>query len=218
MRRFWSWNLPKQIVTAILAVAAAVATLGGGIRGVLAVVHWWQDRNVVKTETLFDRTPRLGMEFWQAGKPDPMRYRDASEEVVRVEMERSSFQLRVPAVAKKTAVQICAWTDDSIFRLRQGVRTEQVPFFSPGTGIADTEFASGTLYLNDEAHNYLVGTRLRRRPDSKDEAFFATVFSGTRSRRPLTAQKGPLFLTVYIDRNANQIVELGEYEYVELDF
>ena len=85
--------------------------------------------------------------------------------------------------------------------------------------MADYEYASGNLVLRADAKNYLIGTRLRSYSSDQDQAFFASTQKfDEEKRRPLSAQRDPLYLIVYIDRNVNRMIESGEYEAVHLEF
>jgi hypothetical protein len=214
-RRFQALSLPKRVLGGIVAAAAAIGALAGAVTAFSESVNWWQRQHAETTQ--FDRTPQTGLEFWQGEEARAMAYRDDTQ-VVRVSMQPGPFEMRVPTVGTDTAVQLCAWSDDSVFRLREGMSVDDVPFFHPGTGSADTDYTSGRLILSDEAHNYLVGTRLRQISDQQQQVFFSRVDPDGQGPRPLGSQKSSLFLVVYIDRNENAALDLGEYEYVELQF
>jgi hypothetical protein len=214
--RFKGWGIPKQLLAVTLAIFGGLATVWGGITAVNEAVDWWQDRNEPATE--FDRTPHMGLEFWQGDEEAPMFYRD-DQESIRVELDGAPFVMRLPRVGGKTAVEVCAWTDDSLFgRLRPGLPADRIPCLREGRGLADQEYSSGRLYLDKEGKNYLIGTRLRPHSDQQDQAFFAKVSSRTRGEHPFADQKVPIFLILFVDRTPNRVVDHGEYESVELDF
>lgn len=171
------------------------------------------------------RSPRLGLEFWQDVKgkdkaASPMSLTDLDRPITTVTLKRQPFELRFPTLPKDTAAQVCAWTDDSVFSIDDGGKVADHPCFKPGTGIADYEHGSGTLYLNDHGHNYLIGDRVGHSSGSQDTVLFSTVFKDGTSTL-LAAQQKDLYLTVFIDLDGDGTFKRaapGEYEYVILKF
>ncbi|WP_336207290.1 serine/threonine-protein kinase [Nonomuraea sp. LPB2021202275-12-8] len=168
------------------------------------------------------RTPRLGLEFWQDGSAAALSLADPDldQPVTTVTMKPSPFELRLPTLPKDTAAQICAWTDDSVFSITGDGKTADHPCFRPGTGIADYEHGSATLYLNKEGHNYLAGTRVSRLSSVQDRVLFSTTFQDD-AMTPIAGRREDLYLTVFIDHDGDGVFKLageGEYEYVVLDF
>ncbi|HUR02565.1 MAG TPA: serine/threonine-protein kinase [Nonomuraea sp.] len=166
------------------------------------------------------RSPRLGLEFWQDKAASPMSLTDLDRPITTVTLKRQPFELRFPTLPKDTAAQVCAWTDDSVFSIDDGGKVADHPCFKPGTGIADYEHGSGTLYLNDHGHNYLIGDRVGHSSNSQDTVLFSTVFKDGASTL-LAAQQKDLYLTVFIDLDGDGTFKRaapGEYEYVILHF
>jgi hypothetical protein len=171
-------------------------------------------------ENQIARSPRLGIEVWQGGAASTMAFTDEDKEISTVSMKAEPFELRLPKLPKDTAAQICAWTDDSVFRIERDTKVEDHTCYSPGTGIADYEHGSGTLYLNEEAHNYLVGDRLAEHSDTTDKVLFSTIQKGD-ATTPAGEWKGDLHLSIFIDRDGDKRFDLtgpAEYEYLVLDF
>jgi predicted Ser/Thr protein kinase len=165
------------------------------------------------------RTPRLGLEFWQDGAARPLSFTDAGDRAVTtVALGRRPFELHFPTLPKDTALQVCAWTDDSVFSLKGGLKVADLPCFRPGTGLADYEYGSGTLFLNDQGHNHLVGTRVVKHDDARDKVLFSTVFQDGEST-PITERRADIYLALFIDLNGDGTVgQTGEYEYAVLTF
>ncbi|MEV0350003.1 serine/threonine-protein kinase [Nonomuraea sp. NPDC050680] len=166
------------------------------------------------------RSPRLGLEFWQDNVAGPMAITDLDRPITTVTMKRGPFELHFPTLPKDTAAQICAWTDDSVFSVDDGGKVADHPCFRPGTGIADYEHGSGTLYLNNRGHNYLIGDRVGHSSASQDSVLFSTVFKDGTSTL-LAVQQKDLYLTVFIDLDGDGTFKRagpGEYEYIVLDF
>ncbi|MFG3439421.1 serine/threonine protein kinase [Nonomuraea sp. NPDC047897] len=166
------------------------------------------------------RTPRLGLEFWQDGAPAPMALDDLDDPVTTVTLKAARFELHFPKLTKDRALQICAWTDRSVFAIEDGGKVADHRCFRPGTGMADYEYGSGTLFLNDEGHNHLVGTRVAEHSATLDKVLFATVFRDGDSK-PMAEQRQDVYLAVFTDLDGDgefRKAGRGEYEYVMLDF
>jgi predicted Ser/Thr protein kinase len=167
------------------------------------------------------RTPRLGLEFWQNGAQDGMEFGTrGANEVVTATMRAAPFELRFPKQPAGVPVQVCAWTDDSVFSVENGASASTSPYFGPGTGIADYEYGSGTLYLNDEGHNHFVDTRIAAQSATEDKVYVAQTWFQQKTT-PLAERKGDLYLTVFIDKNKDgkfEVTNPAEYEFVVLHF
>jgi len=59
------------------------------------------------------RTPELGLEFWQRDQKNLMFATQDEKRITRVLLKRAPFEIRCPHFEE--AVQICAWSDASIF-------------------------------------------------------------------------------------------------------
>lgn len=163
-------------------------------------------------------TPRLGMQIWQDGSRAPMFLSDDDTiPVVHVSLDRSPFEIWFPKIGAETAVQVCAWIDDSIFSLAQGEEIGAGPPFGYGTGLADYEYGSGRLYVDDNGHNYLIGTRIQPASDRMDKTYVGAIFFQRRST-PISQWERDIYLTVYIDKKSSRRFDLGSYEYLHLRF
>jgi len=143
-----------------------------------------------------------------------------ANDVVTVTMKTAPFELRFPKQAKDVAVEVCAWVDDSVFHIEDGASLSTDPRFAPGTGLADYEYGSGTLYLDNEGHNHFVDTRIASQSATQDKVYIAQTWRAQQSS-PLQRQRGDLYLTVYIDKNKDGKATLtgpAEYEFVILHF
>ncbi|BCW69722.1 hypothetical protein NicSoilB8_07660 [Arthrobacter sp. NicSoilB8] len=217
--RVRKWSLTKKIVTGLIATAAAIGTLAGAYTVVSNMANWFQHKDDPPSE--FEQTPKLGLQFLQDGVQVGMHSADSSDITsIRLKMLTKPFELRFPQPPPHVAVQICGWTDSSVFDLpAQGVRMEDAGCFAPGHGVADYEYASGRMVIAREGMNYLVDNRIIPAGDGKGKTYFSTIVTEPYATVPLTKLKGKtLFLTVVIDYNSDQFISFGEYEYVELDF
>ncbi|GAB2869906.1 hypothetical protein GCM10027176_84490 [Actinoallomurus bryophytorum] len=206
---------------AIVAAAAVLAwpSLRGGPSD-----HTASPTTRVSTQAAaqgLQRTPRLGLEFWQDGTQDPMSFAtQGDKDVVTVSMRAAPFELRFPELPADVALEVCAWTDDGIFTVKDGAAVSDSPYFRPGTGLADYEYGSGTLYLNNEGHNHLVGTRIAAQSAGESKVSFGQTFRDQRAT-PLRNQRGELYLTVFADKDEDGRFRLtgpAEYEFVVLRF
>jgi hypothetical protein len=207
-------------------VLALVVTIGSVWAGVTAVgdgVGLWRrlthDAPRSPAPALLARTPELGLEFAQEGSERDLREEKLTPGRVRVSMRRGPFEIRFPVLAKDVALEICAWTDDSVFSaIHDGKPVEDTPF-GPGRGMADTHSGSSTLMLDNEAMNYLVGERIIPVSEYFSRVYFGQTLGGPSDlEKPLAQQKDDLYLTVVVDKNKNKVFDLGEYEFIVLDF
>jgi hypothetical protein len=165
-------------------------------------------------------TPWLALRFVQDGKEARLVRRNLY--LTEVRLRRAPFRLLLPKRGPDDVYQLCAWTDDSIFSIAHGGERPRRPdapepfYFSPGTGIADTDAGSGTLYLRDDGHNYLIGLRLGPDPD-RHEVQYSTVWRN-RGETRIEDVEGPLYLVAFFDQDKDGRMENGEYELIKLIF
>src|SRR6185436_16986743 len=107
-------------------------------------------------------TQWLGLRFEQEGQPARLFMR--SLYVTEVRLRPAPFRILLPTHGGGDLYRLTAWSDDSILReapvgvdLEDPGNDEAAVYFGRGTGIADTEAGSGTLYLNRRGHHYLRG-------------------------------------------------------------
>ncbi|MFI9555440.1 serine/threonine protein kinase [Nonomuraea endophytica] len=165
------------------------------------------------------RSPRLGLEVWQDDKPVALTLDDLDAPVTVAQLKAAPFELRFAKLAEGRALQVCAWTDKSVFSIEDGAKVDSHPCFRPGTGVADYEYGSGTLYLNNnDGHNYLTGNRVAAQSPTQDKVFVAKIFrDGTDT--PLAEFSGTLYLAAFIDLNGDKAFKRageGEYDYLTL--
>ena len=159
------------------------------------------------------RTPELGLEFWQQKEECPMFIVDSDTSRSRVVLKPEPFEIRCPRF--KEAVQICAWSDASIFDgIAPGKKLTEVRYFTPGTGMADSVFGNPRLRLENQAHNYFVDSRRRTISENQDSIFISSL---TRDQEPLTSWP-TTYLVVFVNLNHDEEVNADEFERIELDF
>ena len=93
----------------------------------------------------------------------------ATAGAVRVSMTQEPFEFRIPGVSAEDSIEITAHLEDAIFKVksRRRLNATTIPFFAGGTGMADTNFGSGELFLCDDGHMYLdLSSRLARKMEA----------------------------------------------------
>ena len=159
------------------------------------------------------RTPDLGLEFWQQKEENPMFIVDSDTSQSKVLLRPEPFEIRCPRF--KEAVQICAWSDASIFdQIAPGKKLSDVRYFTPGTGMADSVFGNPRLRLTNQAHNFFVDSRRRTISENQDSIFISSL---TRDLEPLPWWP-TTYLVVFVDLNHDEEVGADEFERIELDF
>jgi hypothetical protein len=159
------------------------------------------------------RTPELGLEFWQRDQKNLMFATQEEKRITRVLLKRAPFEIRCPHF--EGAVQICAWSDASIFdAIAVGKKLEDIPYFTPGTGMADTEFGSATLELSNLGHHHFVPTRRRVISSQQDSIFFSSV---TKDGKKLTDWP-TVYLVIFVNLDQTDEIDSHEYECLILDF
>ena len=165
-------------------------------------------------------TPWLALRFVQDGREARLVRHNLY--LTEAKLSRAPFRLLLPKRGPGDVYQLCVWTDDSIFSIAQGGERPRLPdapepfYFSFGTGIADTEAGSGTLYLRDDGHNYLIGLRLGPDPD-RHEVQYSTVWKD-RTETRIEDVDGPIYLVAFFDEDKDGRMENGEYDLIKLSF
>jgi hypothetical protein len=154
------------------------------------------------------KTPWLSLQFYCEDKRLPIV--DKTDEYARGPVEvtvgSAPFDIRLPKLSSD-GMAICAWSDESIFEKAKKGTDPNKDFSSPftaGKGIAATT-GNETLYLNDDGFNYFVGDRVTNFSAQQD----GITVSDFTSDLPLDPDDD-IYLLIYIDREANGIIDNGE--------
>jgi hypothetical protein len=215
-----SQRKPMKTVLTVLAIVALLAAgfalykfAGGGARvGSRASPSAIPENASPAGEELM-RTPELGLEFWQRDQKNLMFATQGEKPITRVFLKRAPFEIRCPHF--EGAVQICAWSDASIFdAIAAGKKLEEIPYFTPGTGMADTDFGSPKLELDNRGHHYFAPLRRRVISNQQDSIFFSSV---TKDSKTLTDWPR-VYLVVFVNLNQTDEIDSHEYECLILDF
>lgn len=221
--RWRSWGIVTKVVTAVLAVCTALATIAGGVEALTGWISAAKERFDEPPDFL--RTPRLGLQVWQGGEQvDLTDGSTGGEPLVVVALEAEPFELWMSDQLATEGLALCAWTDDVVFELTGGQHRDETQCLASGHGMADDEYASGRLYLDPENFNYLIGQRLQgTSDDGLQRAYFARTHWAVEDERaddvaPIGEDGGSLYLTAWSDRNQDDVVDGGEFEFLRLDF
>ena len=159
------------------------------------------------------RTPQLGLVFWQRNKECPMFTLDLTNSKSRVVLKPGTFEIRCPRF--KATLQICAWLDDSIFaQIAPDRKIDDVPYFTPGTGMADSSFGTARLQLENQAHNYFDESRRRTISEQQDSIYISRL---VREGKEL-AEWPTVYLVVFVDLDQNGMITTDEFERIVLEF
>jgi hypothetical protein len=159
------------------------------------------------------RTPELGLEFWQQNQECPMFIVDGATSKTKVVLKPGPFEIRCPRFPD--AVQICAWSDASIFdEIAGGKKLADIAYFTPGTGMADAPFGTARLVLENQAHNFFIDSRRRPISEHQDSIFISSLVraGGSLPTWPTT------YLVIFVDLDQNDEVGPHEFERIVLEF
>lgn len=202
---------------ALLAIAGAVVTIGGAVAVISQTTHWLDGVFSSSPQiTTVERSPILGVSFYQNGQLDPMSLSGSDQDqLVNVAMKAGEpFEMWFPALQNSiSAIEVCAaYTsaiDNSIPQTGQnGVFT----CLTPGTGVADYPYASGGLAISTPpdglAHVQITGTRAQD-ASGGDEKYYVSN---------LTSEHGKVYLVIYMNDNNDKSFEANNIEYFTLNF
>lgn len=212
----FDWTVPALGCALLLAIG--VPTLGlaedpprrSGEDGVAGRV----------SETDLVRTPSLGLEFWQDGTRRPMsqvKHTDGYE-FINVEMRREAFEVRFPKLGDgDTPIMIVAWFDASVFTPEPYQKVDGTAFCY-GCGMATQAYGDATLTLSSDAHNAFGSSRPPRHLKKQDALYFSAISSPGSGRSPLSGQEFDIYTVFFFDRDVDGVFDVGEVEFVVLDF
>jgi TIR domain len=160
------------------------------------------------------RTPELGLDFWQRDQKNEMFTTKAEKPITQVFLKQAPFEIRCPHF--EDAVQICAWSDVSIFgAISPGKKIAEIPYFNPGTGAADSAFGSPRLHLDNRSHHYFAESRRRAISSQQDSIFFSSVMADPDT----TLTTWPtVYMVVFVNLNRDDVIDYNEYECLILEF
>lgn len=196
-----------------------------------------------------ESTPQLKLEFWQDGKrvfmtdDSGLKGTKSSKEVqpiIEAKLKSAPFEIHFPRLVNKPscwkgcppAIMICT-SDESLPNVQIGYKDttgSDVNCFNAGTGIPDTEYPSGILFLrafDGVGHNFFSDDRIIHLSSSVDKIYITRVGYTSQDAElqglptggmSLTEWKKDLYLTVWINKNRNDTIDDGEFEYILLHF
>lgn len=196
----------------IVAVAGAIAAIGGAVTVISQTTHLFgflthASSSACPSSTTFERSPNLGVSFYQNGKLDPMSSSDAGgtgqQAAVSVCMKSVPFEIWFPALVPNSQLSICASNSRGIFGFTN--------CFEPAFGAADFKYASGTLYEYSStylAHTSIWGNQAQSASGGDQKYYVSNItsFSGSPASPvphvvSLASEHGKLYLAVYLNTN-----------------
>ncbi|HEX2165254.1 MAG TPA: hypothetical protein VHM02_15015 [Thermoanaerobaculia bacterium] len=95
---------------------------------------------------------------------------------------------------------------------------EHVPYFRSGTGMADSSFGSGQLWIQPEAHMHLDwGRRLSRHPDGGGVVLFNAIHE-LRNEEPRWPVKRDVYVVIHVARKTEPELLDWNFEKFVLSF
>ncbi|PCJ30201.1 MAG: hypothetical protein COA90_10055 [Gammaproteobacteria bacterium] len=164
-------------------------------------------------------SPVLGMQVFQEGVSIEIKQSDINADGrTIIKLGKRPFLLSLPRHSDNDVFQVCIWTDDSIFKkVQAGLATEDVSFYSPGSGMAGGKTPYSTVFLDDIAHNYLYSDRIVRLETNRHGLAISTL-GLNRKEYSISQQDGPLYAVIFIDINKNKVIDKNEFEKVVFEF
>lgn len=153
-----------------------------------------------------DKSPNLGIEFWENGGRSPMRVRDG---VVETQVG-GEFELHFPKRGDDSSLMIGAWTDRTIFVLDPGRQVDEVPYFVPGTGGADERSGRMTMFLDTGSHSHLAGQRVQPHGADQEKVLFKAI------EAPANLNADAVYAAMFLDRDDDGVIDAGEFDYFEI--
>jgi hypothetical protein len=94
--RFRSWSRATRILAGLVAVCTGITGVAGAVKLGAEVYQSFEKRN--EPPTAFDRTPVMGLQFWQDGAQRRMDDEPAAgDKVIVVEMAPRPFEIWFPS-------------------------------------------------------------------------------------------------------------------------
>ncbi len=196
------WLAGHKLLASIIAV---VVLAGAGVAAVFLLRG--------SSDGLPPHTPVLGVQVWQVRKADKV---STSGGRSTVKLRPGPFALRFPVVPIDNGPRICAWTDKSILTFAAGQSMDQVGCLKAGSVLPTPGVGASELLLAKDGHNNLVGDRLVAVEDGFSQVSFTSITKvGEDSPLGWTTD---VYLAVFIDKNKNNTIDKGEYEFLVFDF
>ncbi len=220
---------PVRMLRRVLAVAGAIVTIGGAVTLISQTTHWLDNlthAHAGKPVSEIERSPILGMSFYQNAQMDPMSYSDpggtGQNLEINVSMKPEPFELWFPVLGTESSVEVCASNNSAILNsVRQTGKSGVITCLSPGTGAADYAYASGTLFESsgpqDPIHTQIDGSRVQSASGGDQRYYISTLTANNRSTS-LTNRRSKLYLVIYFNDNYGRTFEPNNLERFVLNF
>lgn len=153
-----------------------------------------------------DKSPNLGIEFWEDGHPSPIAVRD---DVVETHLD-GEFELHFPRRSSDRPLMIGAWTDRTIFVLEPGRKVNEVPYFMPGTGGSDERSGRMTMFLGTGTHSHLVGDRVQQHGERQEKVLFKALETSD------DLNTDSVYAAIFLDRDGDEVIDANEFDYFRI--
>jgi hypothetical protein len=215
------------------ALVGAIGLIGGVITIVGAADNWFSKLTSDPTcgmtgSAQIERSPNLGISFHQNNQLALMSYANSDSlqtPLIDVCLSSAPFEIWFPALGPSSDVQVCTSTNVAIFRIN--------PFtglhcLTGGTGVADTNYASGALSetsLQQGEHTEIASTRAEPASGGDDKYYVSRLFTPTTLEargKPIsiTRQATDLYLIIFTTGNypLNSQASINQLEHFILRF
>lgn len=162
-------------------------------------------------------TPDLGIMFLQEHEAVEMQTAAGGQLVV--ELDDRDFEINFPG----DSLNLCAWTDDSIFE-KAKVGSDTMQDFNSCLLIYKSLSMDGDasyLWLSEGSGSSLNASHGARKLSDKRSVFRVTQFKDESSGSkdvPLSGFGEAVFMVMWVDKDRNQVIDAGELERVVLRF
>lgn len=151
-----------------------------------------------------------------------------------IHLNRDSFSIRFAGKKydekkkKYFATQIAAVTEDSCLKyMVVGTKLADIPFYSPGTGLAAENFGYNNLFIDNEAHHYITYTNekdrrsklINKSGDTLElEWSIPQAFYNGEDISFIKLPFSHFYLIILNDANQNDIIDVGEFKLISVTF
>jgi hypothetical protein len=164
--------------------------------------------------TEFLRTPTLGLEVWQGEHRRPLLRLPGG--AIRVPMVKAPLEIRLPRVAGVSVMITAAYHSRIFSFVGRETQHDDIPFFALGTGMADTSFGSGELWVTDDSHMHLDWRgRLLPGDDENGSVMFHTV-RGLHETQDFPSQN--VYLVVHVPERHKRMASQYNCERLVFEF
>jgi hypothetical protein len=184
----------------ILAAAGAIVTIGGAVTVISHTTHWLGGVATHPDLDEIERSPILGISFYQNGQLDPMSYSGYSvggspNPIITVQMTHAPFEMWFPELSNNAYLQVCGWTTNYVFQnAAQAGPNGYTSCLNPGHFLAGYPYGGTGLWLSPPKNtaNTVIGDTRAQPADNGDEKYYVANLTNVGSN---------VYLAVYLNTN-----------------